>query len=172
MTVTPETITPAGRPARVSSSSPVSGRPANPITDCQRQTLAALKANGNSYTAARALGVGDKVFSNRIHELRVKGLIGKDEYKRRLVSPIVAKVQASRDAREHVLEEIHFSTQGHVLSSLRCSCGVKIRTCDPNRDRGHAKLYTLFEHHKNGPDVRGIGPRDESGRLIAEAPME
>ena len=100
-----------------------------------------------------------------------KGIIGPHEYERVRVSPIVRKVEASRAARTHVLEAIHFARKGHVLSSFRCCCGARGRTCDPNRERGHAKLYSLFEQHKNGPDVRGTGPRGEHGRLVAEADM-
>lgn len=254
MTIAPETITPAGRPARVSSSSPVSGRPAtprpgrpqtrhgDPLSPVQAEVLAALRETGCQSEAARSIGMKITNMSQIMRALRLKGAIGPDEYRQskrvhspevwqrlvdgqtssvidgppaagrfalpkrkapplrsaqsqkpghanifsrewkangetkpigvhgkaaKRVSPVHAKVEASRAARVHVLDAIHFSTQGHVLSSLRCSCGVRIRTCDPNRDRGHAKLYTLFEHHKNGPDVRGSGPRDESGRLMA-----
>ena len=84
------------------------------------------------------------------------------------VSPIVLKVEASRAARTHVLEAIHFARKGHVISSFRCSCGARGRTIDRDRTRGHAELYSRFEDHKRGPDVRGNGPRGEHGRL---APM-
>ena len=139
------------------------------LTDCQRQTLDALKRNGNSATTARLLGLGDKVLSNRIHEMRAKGIIGPHEYERVRVSPIVRKVEASRAARTHVLEAIHFARKGHVISSFRCSCGARGRTIDRDRTRGHAELYSRFEDHKRGPDVRGNGPRGEHGRLVADA---
>ena len=84
------------------------------------------------------------------------------------VSPIVLKVEASRAARTHVLEAIHFARKGHVLSSFRCRCGARGRTIDRDRTRGHAELFSRFEDHKRGPDVRGNGPRGEHGRL---APM-
>ena len=83
------------------------------------------------------------------------------------VSPIVRKVEASRAARTHVLEAIHFARKGHVLSSFRCCCGARGRTIDLDRTRGHAELYSRFEDHKRGPDVRGNGPRGEHGRLVA-----
>ena len=86
------------------------------------------------------------------------------------VSPIVRKVEASRAARTHVLEAIHFARKGHVMSSFRCSCGARGRTIDLDRTRGHAELYSRFEDHKR-PDTRGTGPRGEHGRLVAEAPM-
>ena len=86
------------------------------------------------------------------------------------VSPIVRKVEASRAARTHVLEAIHFARKGHVISSFRCSCGARGRTIDIDRTRGHAELYSRFEDHKR-PDTRGTGPRGEHGRLVAEAPM-
>jgi hypothetical protein len=86
------------------------------------------------------------------------------------VSPIVRKVEASRAARTHVLEAIHFARKGHVLSSFRCCCGARGRTIDRDRTRGHAELYSRFEDHKR-PDTRGTGPRGEHGRLVAEAPM-
>ena len=86
------------------------------------------------------------------------------------VSPIVRKVEASRAARTHVLEAIHFARKGHVMSSFRCSCGARGRTIDRDRTRGHAELYSRFEDHKR-PDTRGTGPRGEHGRLVAEAPM-
>ena len=86
------------------------------------------------------------------------------------VSPIVLKVEASRAARTHVLEAIHFARKGHVISSFRCSCGARGRTIDIDRTRGHAELYSRFEDHKR-PDTRGTGPRGEHGRLVAEAPM-
>ena len=85
------------------------------------------------------------------------------------VSPIVRKVEASRAARTHVLEAIHFARKGHVLSSFRCCCGARGRTIDRDRTRGHAELYSRFEDHKRGPDVRGNGPRGEHGRLVADA---
>ena len=83
------------------------------------------------------------------------------------VSPIVRKVEASRAARTHVLEAIHFARKGHVMSSFRCSCGARGRTIDLDRTRGHAELYSRFEDHKR-PDTRGTGPRGEHGRLVAE----
>jgi hypothetical protein len=86
------------------------------------------------------------------------------------VSPIVLKVEASRAARTHVLEAIHFARKGHVISSFRCCCGARGRTIDIDRTRGHAELYSRFEDHKH-PDTRGTGPRGEHGRLVAEAPM-
>ena len=84
------------------------------------------------------------------------------------VSPIVRKVEASRAARTHVLDAIHFARKGHVMSSFRCSCGARGRTIDRDRTRGHAELRSRFEDHKRGPDVRGNGPRGEHGRLVAE----
>ena len=181
MTITTETITPAPgnvvAPALVGSvtetgaghsSASTTDRTRRTLTDCQRQTLDALKRNGNSATTARLLGLGDKVLSNRIHEMRAKGIIGPHEYERVRVSPIVLKVEASRAARTHVLEAIHFARKGHVMSSFRCCCGARGRTIDLDRTRGHAELYSRFEDHKRGPDVRGNGPRGEHGRL---APM-
>ena len=181
MTITTETITPA--PGLVEATTLVGSVPeveaglvrrsptdraGRNLTDCQRQTLDALKRNGNSATTARLLGLGDKVLSNRIHEMRAKGIIGPHEYERVRVSPIVLKVEASRTARTHVLEAIHFARKGHVISSFRCCCGARGRTIDLDRTRGHAELYSRFEDHKRGPDVRGNGPRGEHGRL---APM-
>jgi hypothetical protein len=152
------------------SSASTTDRTRRTLTDCQRQTLDALKRNGNSATTARLLGLGDKVLSNRIHEMRAKGIIGPHEYERVRVSPIVLKVEASRAARTHVLEAIHFARKGHVISSFRCCCGARGRTIDLDRTRGHAELYSRFEDHKR-PDTRGTGPRGEHGRLVAEAPM-
>lgn len=85
--------------------------------------------------------------------------------KRVLVSPIFAKVQAARDA--HVLEAIHYARPGHLLSSFRCGCGARRRTCNRDVTRGHSDLADLYSEHKNGPDMRGHGPR-ASGRLVAE----
>ena len=145
------------------------------LSPASAECLAAIRAHGNSPAAERMLALTPKAFANRLHELRAKGVIGPDEYRRKVtVSPINRKVQAARDARPHVIADIpgnpHFSRKGHVLSSLRCSCGVRLRSCDRDRYRGHATLAEMWSDHKNGPSLRGIGPR-KNGRLVAEASM-
>jgi hypothetical protein len=68
-------------------------------------------------------------------------------------SPIDVKVEAQRAAIPHVPEEIHFARKDHVLSSWRCRCGARGRTCNRDRARGHADLAALFTEHKGGAMV-------------------
>lgn len=78
------------------------------------------------------------------------------------------RAEAFRELRVHVCETIHYARQDHVLSSFRCSCGVRLRVINRDRERGHAQLAALVGQHMRGPDVRGAGKRDRHGRLVAE----
>jgi hypothetical protein len=78
------------------------------------------------------------------------------------------RAEAFSELRVHVCETVHYARRDHVLSSFRCSCGVRLRVINRDRERGHARLAALVGQHMRGPDVRGAGKRDRHGRLVAE----
>lgn len=78
------------------------------------------------------------------------------------------RAEAFSELRVHVCETIHYARRDHVLSSFHCSCGVRLRVINRDRERGHAQLAALVGQHMRGPDVRGAGKRDRHGRLVAE----
>lgn len=151
------------------------GRPAmakgDPLTAQQAEALCALRSAGTQAMAARKMGVSAGSFHNHVKALRAKGYLQPTEYRaapkqaraphervpsqmpmgmaphRIGISSIMRKVAAARDARQHVIEEVHYSRKGHVLSSVRCTCGAKMRTCNRDRTRGHAELAELFAGH-------------------------